>query len=512
MKTARKSVKAAGWILLVVLVLTAPAAAGAARHVLLFIGDGMPLANEIAASRYLYGRDDALSFHRLPYRGYVTTWDVTTYNGYARGCGAPAYDPVRFDPLLGYDPARGGRAPFPIQAGGIDDAYFIPPPPAAQLATDSASAATAMATGHKTDEGKIAWAPGGAPGGALTTIAELLRAEKGFSIGVVSTVPFTHATPAAFVSHNASRSDYPAIGTEIIRAVKPEVVIGGGFPGPGPDGKGAGHRYIGRKDYAFLKTAGDAGPYVFVERQSGADGAERLQAAARRAAASGRKLFGLFGGVEGNFESPRPQDLPGAPRVERATRENPTLADATLAALTVLSRDPDGFFAVIEQGDIDWANHANDFMRMVGTVWDLHAAVAAAVDFIDRPGDGIDWSNTLLIVTSDHGNSYMRLNTVLSAGDLPEQTGICSAGGPACTYPGKEVGYGSASHTNELVTLYARGALSAAGFARAEGSWYPGTRIIDNTQIFHLMAQAAGIPRKPPLAPQIGRAGCRDPR
>ena len=53
------------------------------------------------------------------------------------------------------------------------------------------------------------WLPGDPEGGALKTIAELLREKKGFAIGVVSTVPFTHATPAAHVSHNKSRRQLP---------------------------------------------------------------------------------------------------------------------------------------------------------------------------------------------------------------------------------------------------------------------------------------------------------------
>ena len=63
------------------------------------------------------------------------------------------------------------------------------------------------------------------------------------------------------------------------------------------------------------------------------------------------------------------------------------------------------------------------------------------------------WGNTLLIVTSDHGNSYLRTVKPLGAGDLPSQTGV----GPS-SYPGGEVTFGSGSHTNELVRLYAKGA------------------------------------------------------
>ena len=139
-------------------------------------------------------------------------------------------------------------------------------------------------------------------------------------------------------------------------------------------------------------------------------------------------------GPGGNFESPVAHDFPGTPFVTRATIENPLLKEATLAALKVLGQDPDGFFIMIEQGDIDWANHANDFQRMVGTVWDLHTAVQTAIDFINQPDDGIDWFNTLAIVTSDHSNSYMRLHSDLMAGDLPTQEGTCVYGGPACSY------------------------------------------------------------------------------
>jgi alkaline phosphatase len=483
------------------------------KHILLFIGDGMELEHEIAAGRYLYGIDRGLSFHNLAYRGFVATWDVPTYNRYAHAAGAPPYDEAGFHPNVGYDPSRGGRKPYPEQTSGIDHAYFLAKlslsggGPKKHPATDSASAATAWATGIKTDDGNIAWAPGDPPDGALTTIAELLRESRGFSIGVVSTVPFSHATPAAHVSHNVHRNNYAEIAREIIRTLQPEVVIGAGYPGS-VGGASAGFRYLSREDYEYLKSD-PSSPYVLVERQAGADGALSLREDAQRAAEKGMKLFGLFGGPQGNFESPVAHDSPGAPLVTRATVENPLLKDAVLAALEVLSRNREGFFVMIEQGDIDWANHANDFRRMIGTVWDLHMAVEAAIDFIDRPGDPMDWSNTLMIVTSDHGNSFMRLHKELKAGGLPFQKGTCGYRQPPCTYPNGEVAYGSTDHTNELVMLYAHGAFATEGFKEKEGAWYPCTRIIDNTQLFHIMAEAAGVPRPSRLSPNIQRpAAC----
>jgi hypothetical protein len=97
----------------------------------------------------------------------------------------------------------------------------------------------------------------------------------------------------------------------------------------------------------------------------------------------------------------------------------------------------------------------------------------------------------------------MRLKKDLAKGVLPTQTRN-GPGAPAgydrtvaCYYDPGQVTYGFAekgvnSHTNELVTLYARGAGSDS-FRGYEGLWYPGTRIVDNTQIFRVMLTAPGL-------------------
>ena len=203
--------------------------ASSRRHVILVIGDGMQLAHEVAASRYLYGKDNGMAWQRpMRKHGFVTTWDVSAYNKLATIMGKPAWTPTSADPLLGYDPSLGGTEPYPKQDPAGSFNYFSQA--GKWPATDSASAATAMATGLKTDDGNIAWKSGDQGDGKLTTIAETLRAEKGMAIGVVSTVPFSHATPAAFVSHNVNRNNYGAIAEEIINQTQPEVVIGGGHP------------------------------------------------------------------------------------------------------------------------------------------------------------------------------------------------------------------------------------------------------------------------------------------
>jgi alkaline phosphatase len=284
-----------------------------------------------------------------------------------------------------------------------------------------------------------------------------------------------------------------AIAGEIINDVKPDVVIGGGHP----RWYGS-YRYLSRRDYVRL-TDGSAG-YVFVERKLGVDGSVSLKNAAETAVKQRGRLFGLFGGRRGNFESPIPSDTPGAPSISRASIENPLLEDATLAALRLLSQNPDGFFVLVEQGDIDWANHDNSFPQMIGTTWGLNEAVRAAIDFVDQPNDGVSWNNTILLVTADHGNSYMRLRRekgvpVLGPGELPAFSGrirINPDGSSSYLPASAPVFYGTGSHTDELVMLYARGK-GINTLAKRQGRWYPGTQILDNTQLFEAMAEAAGV-------------------
>jgi alkaline phosphatase len=169
---------------------------------------------------------------------------------------------------------------------------------------------------------------------------------------VVSTVPFTHATPACFVSHNPSRGNYKAftapatsaIDTEIATVVKPEVVIGGSHP-----------TWDGGYCAPATVAAIQADPtWMLVQRQAGVTtaGADLITAAGQ-AVAGGKRLFGLFGGSGGNCEYYTVADAPGAPAMTQGSAENPTLPQAVTAALTVLrngSSSTTPFFAMIEKG------------------------------------------------------------------------------------------------------------------------------------------------------------------
>jgi alkaline phosphatase len=441
------------------------------RNVIVVIGDGMQLAHEVAASRYLFGEDQALSFHQLPVEAYVTTWDVSGYNVRASELGMPPYTPSSFDPKVGYDPELGGEAPYPrIPDTAARRQFFLSEPH-----PDSASTGTAMSTGIKTDYNNIAWASGDALGGELESSPTYLRRRYGMSTGFVTTVPLSHATPATWFSHNVDRFDYLDIGREMLTITRPDVMIGGGV------GHAEGN-FVAESDF---ETALGTRRWVSVQRKSGVDGGESVRAAADEAIRTQRGLLGVFGGSAGNFESPIPSDTPGAPSVARGSNENPLLSDAAVAAMRVLSQNPNGFFLLVEQGDVDWANHANDFARMIGCMWDLHQAVQAIVDFIDTPGDSVEWDNTTLFVTADHANSYLRLEKPLGIGELPTQN---RANG-AFSYPDGDVTYGTTQHTGELVTLHARG--FAAERVLTHETPYPGLPIVDNTSIYQLTLEAA---------------------
>lgn len=430
----------------------------------------MQMAHEVAASRYLFGRDDGLSFHQFPKRFFKTTWDVNVYNARAAGLGKPPYSPDSFDPTVGYDPVRGGAAPYPLEPDSPERrAFFLSHP-----WPDSASTGTAMSTGVKTDSNNIAWRSGDPPDGKLESSAAKLKRLYGMSTGLVTTGPFSHATPATWFAHNVTRGAYLTISREILLETRPDVLIGSGL----------GLHPTSYADVADLEQARGLGQWVIVERQLGIDGATSLLSGALTAVRGKKGLMGLFGGPGGNFESPVPSDSPGAPHVARGSIENPRLADAARAALEVLSQNPEGFFLLVEQADLDWANHSNDFSRMIGCVFDLHEAVAAVVDFVDRSGDAVDWSNTTILVSADHANSYLRLERPLPPGDLPTQHGFGQS-----AYPDGDVSYGTSGHTGELVNLYARGAAADAlqGYATA----YPGLPIVDDTAMYHITMKAA---------------------
>ncbi|MDH7601723.1 MAG: alkaline phosphatase, partial [Armatimonadota bacterium] len=341
-------------------------------------------------------------------------------------------------------------------------------------ATDSASAATALSCGVKTDNGNIATSHNDVD--RLQTMTEYARS-LGLASGVVSTVPFSHATPAAFAAHNNHRDNYTAIAREMItsygdgkgaRGDTPtiDVIIGGGHPTWASG-------YIGSAEYSALKNGTTGQGWTFVERRTGTNGAVSLA----NAAAGASKLFGLYGGAGGNIEY-RNADGSGA------NPENPTLADMSLAAMQVLDRNPKGFFLMIEGGAIDWASHANNINQTIGEMIGFDQAVAAVANWVNQVDP--EWRDTLLIVTGDHETGYI----TRASGVFPNVL-LASPGAGILPTPGVHFAWNSTGHTNSLVPVYAKG-VGAHLFSNFAVKWDPGYSVyyLDNTEINTIMKLA----------------------
>ncbi len=155
--------------------------------------------------------------------------------------------------------------------------------------------------------------------------------------------------------------------------------------------------------------------------------------------------------------------LPGETNEEFITREvdeNPTLADMTKAALNVLGKDKDGFWLMVEGGDIDWGIHDNSIDNVIGTVLDFDKAVGVAINWIERNGG---WQKNVLVVTADHDHyltlypNFPGLLRTKGAKELTYGLGTDSAsvGHSFGSIPEDKYGWGN--HTRRPVPVYYQG-------------------------------------------------------
>jgi alkaline phosphatase len=323
----------------------------------------------------------------------------------------------------GYDALRGGAFPW----SRPNDLQYLTASsdkgPELHPYTDSACAATSMTTGIKTYYGAINVSP---TGHYVTTIAH--RAQRaGYRVGAVSSVPISHATPAASYGHNVHRDDVQDLTRDLLglpsisHPNRPllglDVLIGGGFGVDRSEDPEQGSNFVPGNAYltAANRKAVDVdhgGRYVVATRTPGRNGGEHLQQAATRAASDRHRLFGFFGvGSESGHLPYATADGDYQPAVGREKTaeayniadliENPTLAEMTTAALTVLQTTPKGFWLMVESGDIDWANHDNNLDNSIGAVNSGDEAVKVITAWVQQHSS---WQESLMIVTADHGH------------------------------------------------------------------------------------------------------------
>lgn len=409
------------------------AVAAGKKHVFLVVFDGMDWQTTQAAAIYnqkavMYeaGRGSGTFFQRYKASG-TTQYGFMVTSPHNNGTKTDVNQQTVKNPggtgFGGYNPNAGGFAPWDTPS---DPGYLLGKPASdvvPHVYTDSASSAASMTTGAKTYNGAINVGPNGEK---LVSIAHELQAE-GWSIGAVSSVPISHATPACAYAHNVTRKDYQDISRDLLglpsiaHPKKPlagmDVVIGGGYgvtkkvDAAQGENFESGNYYLADKDFEEA-SLNNGGKYVAVKCEDGKSGAGQLMKAAKRAADGGHRLLGFYGVKDGNGHLPfqtangdyQPVTGNGKKKevytdVER--KQNPNLKQMTRAALTVLHSRKKPFWLMVEAGDVDWANHDNNLDNSIGAVRSGDQAVKAIADWVEANSD---WDESVMIVTADHGH------------------------------------------------------------------------------------------------------------
>ncbi|HWV16093.1 MAG TPA: alkaline phosphatase [Cellvibrio sp.] len=446
-------------------------AAGEAKNIIFFLGDGMGPTTVTAARIYKYREEGSLHMETLD--GKTRTARIKTYSNDAQ-------------------------------------------------TTDSAPSMSAYMTGVKMNNEVLSMSadtqairpngadsncPGSGNGTAVDTILELAKA-RGKSVGAVTTTRVTHATPAATFSHSCHRdaendlAAQAAVGgtgynNKLGNGL--DVLLGGGrenfLPASGV-GAGKGKRTDNRDLTAEMKAKG----YTYV------DSGSSLAALDAKATT---KLLGLFNASHLEYE---------LDRVKKSVNE-PSLSTMTAKAIDVLGNNPQGFFLMVEGGRIDHALHGNNAKRVLEDAIAFDDAIKVALDEMQKRDPGL--ANTLIVITADHDhtlafNGYGKrgsniLGTVKSYKDGKELLDVDGKNyttlvfGNGVNRPAvrstlvegsadksqvlhddylqeSAVKMGSETHGGGDVMLFATGAASKT---------FKGT--IDNTQVFSLLNNAFGF-------------------
>jgi alkaline phosphatase len=297
-----------------------------AKYVFMFIGDGMGLQQVSAAEIYLgatknNARNNKPGIEKLTFSRFENQGMITTYSANS----------------------------------------FI---------TDSAPAATSLATGYKTDNGVIGVDPSKTK--KFATIAELAK-ERGMKVGVISSVSINHATPAAFYAHVPSRNDYYGIGLQLLDS-EVDYFGGGGFNQPtGKD----------KDKKSLYDIAVERGIQVLRSRDA-------ILAAKK----DGGRVFVVNPVLDADNAMPY--------EIDRTAGEL-SLAEFTRKGIELLENEK-GFFMQVEGGKIDWTCHANDAATSIIDTFAFDDAVKEAAEFAKKHPD-----ETLIVIVGDHETGGMSI-------------------------------------------------------------------------------------------------------
>ncbi len=429
-----------------------------AKNIIFFLGDGMGPTTITAARIFKGGEDSLLDFERLMER----TARIKTYsNDYQTTDSAPSMGSYMTGIKINNDVISMKDArPIKTNKDGSD-------------------------------------ACGAGNGSAAVTILELAKA-RGKAVGAITTTELTHATPASTFSHVCNRDAAYSIAQQIVpggAGYNPalgdgiDVLMGGGRNHFTP--RDAASNPKGRPDGRDLMAEFAAQGYYVAGTRAG-----------MMSARPGRKFVGIY------------SDQSHLDYSYQRRPEQPTLAEMTGKAIDLLSKNPNGFFLMVEGGKIDHALHDTRAKHALEETVAFDEAVRVAIERMRAIDPGLE--NTLLVLTADHDHT-MQINgyakrgnpihdivrdyatgqpkkdadgktfTTLVFGNGPNRpdarADVDSAAAMGDDYHQETgIGMGSETHGGGDVKLFATGAGSTP---------FKGT--IENTQVFHLMKAAAGL-------------------
>lgn len=276
---------------------------------------------------------------------------TTAYRNYVDDAATAEIENVVFDDIL-----VGNASTYPAKISGY--------------VTDSAAAATALASGVKSYNGAIGVDVDKKPVNSVMHYAKT----KGMRTGLAVTSQIVHATPASYIAHNESRKNYNEIADDFfdIRVngePVADVMLGGGTA------------FFKREDRDVLAQFVDAG-YEY------ADSYQSLASVP-----AGSDVIGLFA----------PVALPAVLDDSRSDR----LAYLTEHAIKHLEND-NGYFLLVEASQVDWAGHANDVGSAMAEMHDLAQTMEYLREYVNTHPD------TLVVLTADHSTGGL---TIGAGGD-----------------------------------------------------------------------------------------------
>jgi alkaline phosphatase len=339
---------------------------------------------------------------------------------------------------------------------------------------DSGNTASSIANGIKSYNNAINVDGAGTPQITVTDLIDAAR-RLGKRTGVVSTVQFADATPAALGgAHNLTRANRTQVAAELFSSGKLDVIAGTGNPDFDDNGLARAplYNWIDAPLWSDLKNGTNLS---FLNSQNWTllqDKAD-IDAIAAGTAPAPAKLAMIIKGDNSHqynragfnvnptlhevYDPAR--NLPncvtnGVPvsagvACQQPPKTNvPTLTNLTLAALNALGNAQTGFYLMAEAGGVDRAEHGNSTARMIEDQIESNNTVQAIIDWVDRPDTDANWGNTLLIVTADHDHLLYG-----PQGDTVPFQPLEDKG--AGVTPGNK--WFGPNHGTGLVPLYARG-------------------------------------------------------